>query len=51
MFSSTETERLFGYEDGYTSSLKSKSKRKEVLGNSVIVMVIQYICEQMKLSH
>ena len=44
MFSFTEIEKLFGYEENYTELLShSKTKRREVLGNSVIVPVIEYI--------
>lgn len=47
MFSFTEIEKLFGYEENYTELLShSKTKRREVLGNSVIVPVIEYIFDQ-----
>jgi DNA-cytosine methyltransferase len=42
MFSMIEIERLFGYDDDYTCLLP-KSKRREVLGNSVVVPVIEHI--------
>lgn len=49
MFSLTEIEKLFGYEENYTGLLSySKTKRREVLGNSVIVPVIEYIFEHIR---
>jgi DNA-cytosine methyltransferase len=50
MFTSIEIERLFGLPDNYTSIISSKNKRKELLGNSVIVLVLQYIFQQLKLN-
>jgi DNA-cytosine methyltransferase len=47
MFSFQEVERLFGFTDGYTSMIKFKTKRRDVLGNSVIVCVIEYIFSQL----
>ena len=44
-------EKLFGYSDGYTLCLShSKSKRRDVIGNSVIVPVIEYIFTQLKVN-
>jgi DNA-cytosine methyltransferase len=51
MFSYTEMEKLFGYSEGYTLCLShSKSKRRDVIGNSVIVPVIEYIFTQLKVN-
>lgn len=48
MFSFSEIEKLFGFEEGYTQVLaNSKSKRKDVLGNSVIIPVIEYIFSEL----
>lgn len=47
MFSMTEIERLFGFEENYTILLP-KSSRREVLGNSVVISVIEYIFNELK---
>lgn len=48
MFSFTEIEKLFGYPENYTELVSnSKSKRRELLGNSVVVPVIEYIFNEL----
>lgn len=47
-FSPTEVERLFFYQDGYTDLGISKTSRYNLLGNSVITKVIEYICISLK---
>lgn len=52
MISFNEMERLFGFPDGYTKLVShSKQKRHDVLGNSVIVFVIEYLFNQLLLSY
>jgi DNA-cytosine methyltransferase len=43
LFSILEIERLFGFDDNWTTSLSSSSARKDCLGNSVVVPVIEHI--------
>jgi DNA-cytosine methyltransferase len=51
MFSFTEIEKLFGYSEKYTALVShSKSKRRELLGNSVVVPVIEYIFKALLLT-
>lgn len=48
MFSFNEIEKLFGFPVNYTSMIScSKTKRKDILGNSVIVDVIVYVFSQL----
>ena len=43
LFTFIEIERLFGLKDNYTEIIKSKNKRKVLLGNTVVIPVIEYI--------
>jgi len=48
MFSFTEIEKLFNLPIGYTKIL-NKTKRRDVLGNSVIVNVISFVLDNIKI--
>lgn len=43
LFYITEIEKLFGFPVGYTSTVSSRQKKYDCLGNSVVVHVIEYI--------
>jgi DNA-cytosine methyltransferase len=44
MFSFEEMEKLFGFSEGYTKLItNSKQKRKDLLGNTVIVNMVSYV--------
>ena len=47
-FESVETERLFFIPEGWVSDLCSKTRCQKLLGNTVIVKVIEFILKQMK---
>lgn len=42
-FEISEIEKLFGFPENYTNILKSRQKKYDCLGNSVVVHVIKYI--------
>ena len=48
-FTSLEKERLFGFEDGYTKILKTKTQRTKVLGNSVVIFVVEHVVSELLL--
>lgn len=43
LFEIEEIEKLFGFPVGYTNTVKSRQKKYDCLGNSVVVHVIKYI--------
>lgn len=47
MFEIEEMEKLFGYEPGYTNTVTAKSKKRDCLGNTVVVYVIKHILAHM----
>lgn len=47
---SVEKERLFGYVDGYTGILGSKTARTKVLGNTVAIFVVEHVIQYLLLS-
>ncbi len=47
-FIPVEVERMFHYDDGYTDLGLSRTSRDNLLGNSVVVKVIEYIVETLK---
>jgi DNA-cytosine methyltransferase len=47
-FVPVEVERLFHYEEGYTDIKLSKTSRYNLLGNSVVIRVVEYILKSLK---